>query len=120
MSTEKIEHWRDVLVWEKAHAGALEIYCCTKNFPPEERYRLIDQLCRAAVSVPTNIAEGKGRGSLAEFRQFLVIARGSIEETRYLLLLAKSPRLLALGIVHQLGIALYRDIQNDQRVATIA
>ena len=89
MSTEKIESWRDLLVWQKAHAGALEIYRYTKNFPPDERYRLIDQLCRAAVSVPTNIAEGKGRGSLAEFRQFLVIARGSIEETRYLLLLAK-------------------------------
>jgi four helix bundle protein len=89
LSTEKIESWRDLLVWQKAHAGALEIYRCTKSFPPEERYRLIDQLCRAAVSVPTNIAEGKGRGSLAEFRQFLVIARGSIEETRYLLLLAK-------------------------------
>jgi four helix bundle protein len=89
VSIEKIESWRDLLVWQKAHAGALEIYRHTKNFPPEERYRLIDQPCRAAVSVPTNIAEGKGRGSLAEFRQFLVIARGSIEETRYLLLLAK-------------------------------
>jgi four helix bundle protein len=89
MSTEKIESWRDLLVWQKAHAGALETYRCTRNFPPEERYRLIDQLCRAAVSVPTNIAEGKGRGSLAEFRQFLLIARGSTEETRYLLLLAK-------------------------------
>lgn len=45
--------------------------------------------------MPTNIAEGKGRGSLAEFRQFLIIARGSIEETRYLLLLAKDLNLLS-------------------------
>ena len=89
MSTEKIESWRDLLVWQKAHAAALEVYRQTKNFPPEERYHLTNQLRRAAVSVPTNIAEGKGRGSLAEFCQFLVIARGSIEETRYLLLLAK-------------------------------
>jgi four helix bundle protein len=89
MSTEKIESWHDLIVWQKAHAAVLDVYRHTKNFPPEERYGLTSQLCRAAVSIPTNIAEGKGRGSLAEFRQFLVIARGSIEETRYLLLLAK-------------------------------
>jgi four helix bundle protein len=89
MSTEKIESWHDLIVWQKAHATVLDVYRHTKNFPPEERYGLTSQLCRAAVSIPTNIAEGKGRGSLAEFRQFLVIARGSIEETRYLLLLAK-------------------------------
>ncbi len=95
MSGDKIESWRDLLVWQKAHASTLEVYRVTKTFPPDERYRLTDQLCRAAASVPTNIAEGKGRGSLAEFRQFLVIARGSIEETRYLLLLAKDLGLLA-------------------------
>jgi len=89
VSAEKIESWRDLLVWQKAHAAVLEVYRVTKNFPPEERFRLTDQLCRGAASVPTNMAEGKGRGSVAEFRQFLVIARGSIEETRYLLLLAK-------------------------------
>ncbi len=95
MSSEKIESWRDLLVWQKAHAATLEVYRITKAFPPEERFRLTDQLCRAAASVPTNIAEGKGRGSLAEFRQFLIIARGSTEETRYLLLLAKDLGLLS-------------------------
>ena len=94
MSTDKIQSWHDLLVWQKAHAATLEVYRITKAFPPDERYRLTDQLCRAAASVPTNIAEGKGRGSLAEFRQFLIIARGSIEETRYLLLLAKDLGLL--------------------------
>lgn len=94
MSTDKIQSWRDLLVWQKAHTATLEVYQITKGFPLDERYRLTDQLCRAAASVPTNIAEGKGRGSLAEFRQFLIIARGSIEETRYLLLLAKDLGLL--------------------------
>lgn len=95
MSADKIQSWHDLLVWQKAHAATLEVYRVTKAFPPDERYRLTDQLCRAAASVPTNIAEGKGRGSLAEFRQFLIIARGSIEETRYLLLLAKDLGLLS-------------------------
>ncbi len=94
MSADKIQSWHDLLVWQKAHAATLEVYRITKAFPADERYRLTDQLCRAASSVPTNIAEGKGRGSLAEFCQFLIIARGSIEETRYLLLLAKDLGLL--------------------------
>ncbi|MGH8018814.1 MAG: four helix bundle protein [Opitutaceae bacterium] len=88
-SENAIESWRDLVVWQKSHAGALDVYRITKNFPPDERFRLTDQLCRAAASIPTNIAEGKGRGSFSEFRQFLTIARGSTEETRYLLLLAK-------------------------------
>ena len=102
MSTDKIESWRDLIVWQKAHAVTLEVYRTTKAFPPEERYRLTDQLCRAAASVPTNIAEGKGRGSLAEFRQFLIIARGSTEEARYLLLLAKDLGLLTADAHTQL------------------
>ena len=95
MSADKIESWRDLVVWQKAHMATLEVYRITKSFPPDERYRLTDQLCRAAASIPTNIAEGKGRGSSAEFHQFLIIARGSTEETRYLLLLAKDLGILS-------------------------
>jgi len=102
VSADKIQSWHDLLVWQKAHAATLEVYRFTKSFPADERYRLTDQLCRAASSVPTNIAEGKGRGSLAEFCQFLIIARGSIEETRYLLLLAKDLGLLAPEIYAEL------------------
>lgn len=89
MNAEKIESWHDLLVWQKAHTATLAVYNLAKGLPPEECHRLADQLCRAAVSVPASIAEGKGRGSVAEFRQFLTAARGSIEETRYLLLLAR-------------------------------
>lgn len=102
MSADNVKSWRDLLVWQKAHAATLEVYRITRAFPADERYRLTDQLCRAASSVPANIAEGKGRGSLAEFRQFLIIARGSIEETRYLLLLAKDLGLLAPEIHSEL------------------
>jgi four helix bundle protein len=88
MSAE-YESWRNLTVWQKSHEATLRVYDATRRFPTDERFRLTDQLCRSASAVPTNIAEGKGRQSGAEFRQFLVIARGSTEETRYLLLLAK-------------------------------
>lgn len=90
-----IGSWRDLVVSQKAHAATLEVYRLSRSFPVEERYRLSSQLCRAAASGPTDIAEGKGRGSADEFRQFLTIARGSIEETRYLLLLARDLHLLS-------------------------
>ncbi|HVU15394.1 MAG TPA: four helix bundle protein [Candidatus Didemnitutus sp.] len=95
MVENRIATWRDLLVWKKAHAGVVAVYELAREFPGEERYRLTDQLCRAAASIPTNIAEGKGRGSLAEYRHFLIIARGSIEETRYLLYLAKDLGLIS-------------------------
>src|SRR5258705_5272662 len=60
MSDPKIESWRDLTVWQKAHAVTIDVYRLTKNFPADERFRLTDQLCRAASSIPTNIAEGKG------------------------------------------------------------
>ncbi|MCD6317659.1 four helix bundle protein [Candidatus Aerophobetes bacterium] len=81
--------YEELDVWKESHKLALEIYKLTKNFPKDERFRIVDQICRAAISVPTNIAEGTGRHSKKEFSQFLYIARGSVEETKYLLLLAK-------------------------------
>jgi four helix bundle protein len=84
-----VRTWKDLEVWKLAHSGVLRIYEVTKFFPSDERFRLIDQLCRAAASVPANIAEGKGRSSLREYLQFLSIARGSVEEVKYFVLLAK-------------------------------
>lgn len=65
------------------------VYAHAKSFPSEERFRFPDQLCRAASSVPTNIAEGTGRQGQREFRHFLYVARGSVEEVKYLLLLGR-------------------------------
>jgi hypothetical protein len=75
--------WRDLEVWSSSHNTVLRIYHLTKLFPADERFRLTDQLCRAAASVPADIAEGKGRSSLKEYVQFLSIARGSTEEVKY-------------------------------------
>ena len=74
------EGCRDLIAWQKAKAIALEIYRCTRSFPREEMYGLTQQMRRAAVSVPSNIAEGKGRHSHKELVQFLYLARGSLLE----------------------------------------
>ncbi|SHJ79028.1 four helix bundle protein [Dethiosulfatibacter aminovorans DSM 17477] len=79
----------NLLVWKKAHELTLKVYEITKNFPKDESFGLTSQIRRAAVSVPSNIVEGRARGSNKEFKRFLLIARGSLEETKYQLLLAK-------------------------------
>ena len=81
--------YEDLDVWNKAHKLTLKTYEVTEDFPSEEPYRLTDQICRSASSVPANIAEGTGRKTLKEYAQFLYNARGSIEETKYHLRLAK-------------------------------
>ncbi len=65
---------KDLDAWKKAMELAQEVHRCTKRFPEDERFGLTSQLRRAAVSVPSNIAEGAARGSLVEFIRFLVIA----------------------------------------------
>lgn len=73
-------HYRDTVVWSKAMEMACEIYRLAKLLPDEERYGLRSQITRAAVSVPSNIAEGWTRESKKEKSQFLSIAHGSLAE----------------------------------------
>ncbi|MGA7079288.1 MAG: four helix bundle protein [Terriglobales bacterium] len=80
--------YRDLIAWRKATDLALEIYRATQKFPKEEIYGLTSQMRRAAVSVASNIAEGKGRYSLKEFAQFLYRARGSLLELETQLFMA--------------------------------
>ncbi len=83
-----MKDFRELKVWEKAHGMTLEIYRATTRFPKDELYGLTSQLRRASASIPTNIAEGCGRGSDADFARFAQIAMGSASEVEYLLLLA--------------------------------
>jgi four helix bundle protein len=76
----KIQKFTDLIAWQKAHRFVLEIYQLTKSFPPDERFGLIDQMRRAAVSVPSNIAEGFSRGTAKDKIQFYSIAKGSLTE----------------------------------------
>ncbi len=81
--------YHKLLIWEKSHELALQIYKITKDFPKEEIYSLTSQLRRATTSVPANIVEGHARSSKKEFKQFLNIAIGSLTEVEYYLELAR-------------------------------
>lgn len=78
-------NFKNIIAWQYADDLAVLIYSKIKLFPQEELYGLVSQLRRAAVSVPTNIAEGAGRKSKKEYLQFLYISKGSLAETEYLL-----------------------------------
>ena len=72
--------YRDLLVWQKGIALVKEVYVLTRGFPDEERFGLISQMRRAAVSIPSNIAEGQARHTTGEFVQFISHAEGSLAE----------------------------------------
>jgi len=81
-------HWKDLLVWQKSHALVKLVYLRLKELPDNEKYNLIDQIKRAAVSIPTNIVEGQAKPTGKDFLRYLYISRGSLEELRYLSLLS--------------------------------
>ncbi len=84
-----IRHYRDLLVWQKAMAWVENVYGSSRDWPAEERFGLISQVRRAAVSVPSNIAEGCARRATGDFIRFLNIARGSLAEAGTQLILAE-------------------------------
>lgn len=75
-----MNNYRELKIWQKAMDLVEKTYVLTSHFPNEEKYGLISQIQRCAVSIPSNIAEGAGRNSNKEFRNFLGIANGSINE----------------------------------------
>lgn len=88
--SERIKSYKDLIVWQKAILLVTEIYSITKTFPDSERFGLTNQLNRAVVSIPSNIAEGWGRESNKNHLQFLRISRGSLMEVETLILISKN------------------------------
>ena len=86
---EPARTFRDLVVWQKAHGFVLECYKFTSGFPKHETYGLVSQMRRAAVSIAANIAEGFRRRHRADKCRFMNIAEGSVEESRYCLILAQ-------------------------------
>ena len=82
-----MKNFRDLIVWRKSHELVLDLYRSTNSIPQEEKYGLTSQIRRAAVSIPSNIAEGCGRSSDLDFARFLQITMGSASEVEYQLLL---------------------------------
>jgi four helix bundle protein len=100
-------------VWQKSYKLVLEIYKITKEFPKSETYGLSQQMRKAAVSIPSNIAEGYGRKHKAEYNQFLSIAYGSLLELETQFLLAKDLRYTSENqivekLLKEVGSMLYR------------
>lgn len=90
-----VKGFQDLEVWKKAHRVVLDVYRLTIQFPRTEQFGVISQLCRAAYSIPANIAEGSGRRSTRELLHFLALSNGSLEELRYFLLLSRDLRYLS-------------------------
>jgi four helix bundle protein len=84
-----VQSYKDLIVWQKSMDLVDVIYQMTRTFPKEEVYGLTNQLRRAAVSIPSNIAEGHARRSTQEFHRYLSIARGSLAEVETQLLIAQ-------------------------------
>ncbi len=75
-----LKNYKELIVWKKSYALCLDIYRITGKFPKEEKFTLVSQVRRSAVSVPSNIAEGYGRKTTADYIRFLYIAYGSLCE----------------------------------------
>ncbi len=81
--------FRDLVVWQRAHAVVLAVYKMTAAFPRQEIYGLTSQMRKAAISIPANIAEGFAKRGRADKARFMNVAEGSLEETRYYLILSQ-------------------------------
>lgn len=90
-------NYKELRVWQEALALVTDVYKSTSPFPKEEMYGLTSQMRRSAVSVPSNIAEGKGRYSNAELRQFLILARGSLLELETQIQISENLGFLQVG-----------------------
>lgn len=95
--TTPLRSYKELVAWQQGIALVSEIYRVTQGFPKQEMYGLTNQVRRAAVSIPSNIAEGQGRLSRGEFRQFLGHARGSIFELESQILIARNLGYLVVG-----------------------
>ena len=91
----KLKNYQDLIAWQKSMDLVEDVYRCSKDFPREEIYALTSQIRRAAVSIPSNIAEGQGRRTTADFLRHLSIAYGSLCEVETQILIARRLKYIA-------------------------
>jgi four helix bundle protein len=119
------QSFRELIVWQRAIQLAVTIYRLTKDFPREELYGLTSQIRRAAVSIPSNIAEGQGRQSTGEFKNFIGIARGSNFELQTQLEIARALKMGDAKLLeeteslsHEVGKMLYGMLESLKTTST--
>jgi four helix bundle protein len=119
-----VSSYRDLILWQKSVALVTDVYGLTRTFPKDEVYGLTSQIRRAGVSIPANIAEGQGRLSTGEFKQFLGHARGSMFELESHTLIARNLNYLSeesarsvVERIHELGRLLNGLLKSLERKA---
>lgn len=115
MVKKKLQSYKELIVWQKAYQLVLEIYKTTKSFPKSELFGLSQQMRRAAISIPSNIAEGYDRNHKAEYHLFLSIAYGSLSELETQYSLSKDLGYITKDevietLLKEVGVMLYRMI----------
>lgn len=98
-----MHNFKELKVWQLSRKLVKEIYVLTANFPTEEKFGLISQLRRCAISIPTNIAEGSGRNTDKDFAQFLNISLGSAYELETLLILSVDVQFISVDQLDDLS-----------------
>jgi len=98
-----MKDFHQLTVWQKSHQFTLDVYAITRNFPKDELFGLTSQIRRSSSSIATNIAEGCGRGSDADFARFLQMAMGSASESEYQLLLSRDLNYIDDKIFYQMN-----------------
>ena len=98
-----MHNFRELKIWQRSMDFVVAVYGITANFPRNEQFGLISQLRRSAVSIPSNIAEGAGRATRPQFRQFLEVAMGSVNEVQTQLELAYRIGFIECGTFEQMA-----------------
>lgn len=121
-SKQKIVTFSDLYCWQEGHKLVLMIYGITKNFPQNEKFALVDQMCRAVVSITSNIAEGFSRQGVKEKIQFYLMAKGSLTEIQNQLYIARDVKYISSKdfdevwnqtiTVHKLITGLIKSVRN--------
>jgi four helix bundle protein len=109
-----MKDFKKLKVWQKAHRLTLDVYQASATFPREELYGLTSQIRRSCLSIPSNIAEGCGRGSDTDFARFLQISMGSSSEVEYLLILSRDLQILTTDYYERLS----QDVIQIKRMLT--
>jgi four helix bundle protein len=106
-----MKNFKELIIWQKGITLTKKVYLIVKQFPPEEKYGLVSQITRAAVSIPANIAEGSSRNSDKDYARFLQIALGSAFEVQTYLVIAKEMCLVNITDLEEVELIIEEEIK---------